>query len=128
MIVAPFGRELLVLLKTKLPVAHESSLRPRSKDHSLAGWLNFQCLSNCWLIKGRQATAGLLSLPLRRAAQTVARQGRAPYGTSPLRCGGGRGDRRHYGTCGPDTLAPLGTWQPHLLPIPNRYLMPNSND
>ena len=57
----------------------------------------------------------------RATYQTVTRQGRAPYGTSPLRCGGGRVDKRHYETCGPDTPAPLGTELPHLLPIPNRY-------
>ena len=79
--------------------------------------------SNCFVIKERQAMAGLLSLPLRGAAQTVARQGRAPYGTSPLRCGGGRVDKRHYETCGPDTPAPLGSELPHLLPIPNRYYL-----
>jgi len=78
--------------------------------------------SDCFVIKERQAMAGLLSLPLRRAAQTVARQGRAPYGTPPLRCGGGRVDKRHYETCGPDTPALLETELPHLLPIPNRYL------
>ena len=78
--------------------------------------------SNCLVIKERQTMDGLLSLPLRRAAQTVARQGRAPYGTSPLRCGGGRVDKRHYEACGPDTPAPLGSELPHLLPIPNRYL------
>jgi hypothetical protein len=31
-------------------------------------------------------------------------------------------DRHHYGPYFADTLAPLGTWLPHLLPIPNRYL------
>ena len=50
-------------------------------------------LTNWMRIKGSQASTGLWGLPLRRAAQTVARQGRAPHGTSPLRCGGGESIR-----------------------------------
>jgi len=78
--------------------------------------------TNCTRIKGRQASTGLWGLPLRRAAQTVARQGRAPHGTSPLRCGGGGGDSRHYCTYGRDVPRRLGSGRELLLPLPTRYL------
>ena len=78
-------------------------------------------LTNWMRIKGSQASTGLWGLPLRRAAQTVARQGRAPHGTSPLRCGGGGVDWRHYSTYGRDARRRLGSGPVLLLPLPTRY-------